>query len=169
MGTGWQQTWVRILTSMLTVAVMILIFLFSMEPAEKSDHTSGLISRKVIAILYPDYDRRLPEEQQQIYDSVQHSVRKTAHFTEYMLLGLMIRLCLESWFGKRGKLFPAACILGILYAGTDELHQLLIDGRSGQWTDVLIDSGGVIIGAAAAIMIICLLNKRKKDRIRKEA
>ena len=167
-GTGWQRTWVRILMTALTAAMMLLIFLFSMEPAEKSDHTSGLISRKIIGMRYPDFDRKPPEEQQRIYDSVQHVVRKTAHFTEYMLLGLLIRLCLESWFGKRRGLFPAAWALGTLYAGTDELHQLLIDGRSGQWTDVLIDSGGVLAGAAAAALVVYLLNLRKRNRIRKE-
>ena len=156
-GTGWQRTWVRVLMTGLTVAVMILIFLFSMEPAEESDHTSGRLSRKVIAALYPDFDRKTPEEQQRIYDSVQHTVRKAAHFTEYTL------------FGKRRGLFPAAWVLGTLYAGTDELHQLLIDGRSGQWTDVLIDSGGVLTGAAAAALLIYLLNLRRKDRTGKEA
>ncbi len=162
MDTGWQRTGIRILTTALTLAVMVLIFRFSMEPAEQSDNTSGQISRKVIAVLYPDYERKAPEEQQEIYDSVQHSVRKAAHFTEYAVLGLMIRLCLESWLGRRRGLFCAAWGTGTLYAGTDELHQMVIDGRSGQWTDVLIDSGGVLTGAALAVLVIWLLARRRK-------
>ena len=134
--------------------VIVLIFVFSTEDAERSDRTSGGISRAVIRLVYPDYDRKTPEEQQACYDSIQHLVRKSAHFTEYTILGLLIRLCLESWFGRRKGMLPASWALGTLYAGTDELHQLLIDGRSGQWTDVLLDSGGVMTGVLIASLIL---------------
>ena len=126
--TGWQQTWVRILTTGLTVAVMVLIFFFSMEDAERSDRTSGNISNTVVRLVDPEYDRRPPEDQRTRFDNVQHAVRKTAHFLEYTLLGIMIRLCLESWFGRRKGLAPAAWAMGALYAGTDEWHQMMISG-----------------------------------------
>lgn len=35
-----------------------------------------------------------------------------------------------------------AFIEGVMYAANDEIHQLFIPGRSGQITDVLIDSAG---------------------------
>ena len=44
----------------------------------------------------------------------------------------------------------------------DELHQLLIDGRSGQWSDVLLDSGGVLTGALIAGLILALTWKRQR-------
>ena len=44
--TGLQQTWVRILLTVLTAAMMALIFFFSTEPAEKSDATSITIRNK---------------------------------------------------------------------------------------------------------------------------
>ena len=160
--TGWQQTWVRILTTALTAAMMIVIFCFSMEDAEKSDQTSANISKEVVHVVHPDYDQKPPEIQRGYFDGVQHFVRKTAHFTEYTLLGLLIRLCLASWFGKRKWLFPAAWGAGTLYAGTDELHQLLIDGRSGQWSDVLLDSGGVLTGALIAGLILAMTWKRQR-------
>ncbi len=168
-GTGWQQLWVRILTTALTIAVMVLIFCFSMETAEQSDHTSGWISRTIIKIIDPDYDRKTAEEQIEIYDSVQHAVRKTAHFTEYALLGLMIRFCIESWTGTRKWSIPLAWISGTLYAVTDEIHQLMISGRSGQWTDVAIDSCGAALGAAAAALIIILISRRAERHSGKEA
>ena len=154
--TGWERTWVRILTTVLTIAVMVLIFSFSMEDAERSDQTSGLISWQVIHMVYPDFDRQTPEEQYNCYETVQHLVRKTAHFTEYTILGLMMRFCLASWFGKRKGMLPAAWLAGTLYAGTDELHQRLIDGRSAQWTDVMLDSCGVLTGALIASLILAL-------------
>ena len=40
--TGWQNPWVRAVTTILTVAVMVMIFCFSMEDAENSDKRSGI-------------------------------------------------------------------------------------------------------------------------------
>ena len=159
--TGWQWTWVRVLTTALTVTVMMLIFRFSMEDAEQSDQRSGFVSQAVIRMVYPDYDRKTPEEQQVCYDNIQHLVRKTAHFLEYAVLGLLIRLCIESWFGSRKGMMGAAWAAGTVYAGTDELHQLLIDGRSGQWSDVLLDSSGVITGVLVACVIL-RVSRRKQ-------
>lgn len=54
----------------------------------------------------------------------------------------------------------------------DELHQLWVQGRGGQWSDVLLDSSGVVFGIglfmlmqsmrkffrkAATLMVCCLL------------
>ena len=159
--TGWQRTWVRILITAMTVAVMVVIFLFSMEDAESSDQTSGQISQTVVRVVYPDYEQMRAAEQKVSFLNVQHAVRKTAHFIEYLTLGLLIRLCLESWFGgKRKRLTPEAWASGTLYACTDELHQLLIDGRSGQWMDVLLDSSGVLTGVLLSCLILSVSRKR---------
>ena len=165
--TGWQRTWIRILTTTLTICAMAMIFEFSTQNADRSDHTSGFISNAIISVLYRDYLTQTPEKQQEIYDSVQYVVRKIAHFGEYTLLGFLLRLCLESWFGhrmkKRSALLLMAFIIGTLYAGTDEWHQLLIDGRSGQWSDVLLDGCGVLFGAFLGYRLI------KNDRKQKGA
>ena len=163
--TNRKQIILRTTTTLMTAAMMILIFFFSTEPADKSDKTSGQISRQVIDVMYPDYPDMTGAEQKSLFDSVQHAVRKTAHFTEYTILGLLIRFCLQTWFGTRKWSLPGAWAAGTLYAGTDELHQLLIDGRSGQWSDVILDSAGVLTGAAAASLIIfaAVRRKRRKD------
>ena len=154
---------IRILLTVLTLAVMTQIFLFSTETAERSDETSGRFSRKVIDVLYPEFDQYTPERQQELYDEVQHAVRKTAHFSEYMLLGIMIRLCLESWFGRKRWLCPVSWLAGTLYACTDEMHQILTDGRSGQWTDVLLDSAGVLAGVLAVLLITTLIRRKSRQ------
>lgn len=154
--TGWQRPWVRALSTLLTLAVMVMIFCFSMQDASDSDMTSGTISQAVIRVLYPDYPDRTPEERQEIYDRVQHVVRKCAHFSEYTLLGFLLRLCCESWFGadSRKRHGLLSLLAGIAYAGTDELHQMLIEGRSGQWGDVMIDSLGVALGVLLAYLLV---------------
>lgn len=161
---GLQQTWVRILLTGLTLAMMLIIFFFSTETAERSDATSGQVAITVISITHPDFEQMDKTKQKSIYDNVQFYVRKAAHFTEYAVLGLLLRLCLESWFGKRKWLFPAAWAAGTIYAGTDELHQILTDGRSGQWTDVLIDSSGVFTGVLIAAMILWLIRRNTGKR-----
>ena len=76
----------------------------------------------------------------------------------------MIRLCLESWFGHRMKKARILALIGFGagagYACTDEAHQLAIDGRSGQLTDVLVDSSGVLGGAVLGTLLIRSLNRR---------
>jgi VanZ family protein len=158
--TGLQRTWVRILLTVLTLATMGMIFLFSTENAEKSDETSGYITKQVIDVLHPDYAKYELKKQKSLYDSIQTVIRKMAHYTEFALLGFLMRLCLESWFGRRKWLSPASWALSTLYAGSDELHQILIDGRSGQWTDILLDSAGVLSGVLLAVLILFLVRKR---------
>lgn len=162
--TGWQQTWVRVLTTVLTFIVMAMIFNLSMQTAERSDSTSGFISNAIISVLYPDYPSETAVRRQEIYDGVQHVVRKCAHFIEYTLLGFLLRLCLESWFGHRMKKYRMLALIGFGagagYACTDEAHQLMIDGRSGQWTDVLVDSSGVLVGVTLGTLLIKTLNRK---------
>ena len=81
--TGLQRNWVRSLLTVLTTAVMALIFCFSMEPAEQSDKTSGILARQMIRALYPEYDHYPETQQTELYDSIQAVVRKTALFSEY--------------------------------------------------------------------------------------
>ena len=156
--SGWQKTWVRILNTLLTLAMMLLIFFFSTESGEASDERSGIITEPIIRLTYTDYDRMNPHEQQIIYDNVSLVIRKLAHFTEYAMLGILLRLCLESWFGHRVRsewtLAWISLAGGAFYAATDELHQILTDGRSGQFKDVLLDSCGVLLGVIIGTMII---------------
>ena len=166
--TGWQRTRIRILTTALTLCVMAMIFGFSTQNADRSDHTSGFISNAIIPVLYRDYASQTPAKQREIYDDVQFVVRKCAHFCEYTLLGFLLRLCMESWFGyrmrKRYFLLLPAFIGGTLYAVTDEWHQVLTDGRSGQWTDVLLDSCGVLFGAFLGNRLIIWIDGKGKER-----
>lgn len=159
----WQKTWFRILSTVLVAGMMMLIFAFSTQTAEASDETSGGISRIVIRVFIPDFSRETPEKQTEIYDTVQFYVRKVAHFAEYLLLGFLMRFCLLSWFGKRTWLTIGSWGAGTLYALTDEIHQMMIDGRSGQWTDVLLDSAGVLAGVLIAAKLV-ELTERKAGR-----
>ena len=65
-------------------------------------------------------------------------LRKLAHTAEYAILGaLLVRAT-----GRAGL----ALAIGILYAASDEVHQLFVPGRHGSPIDVAIDAVGVAIG-----------------------
>lgn len=166
--TGWQRNWVRIVTTLLTAAVMVMIFCFSTENADESNERSGFFSGVLVRLIHPDFEQMDPAQQQTAFDDAQVIVRKCAHFTEYAMLGFLIRLCLESWFGHRARksrsLFLAGLAGGAAYACTDEAHQLAVAGRYGEWTDVLVDSGGVLAGAAAASLLIRLTERRRAEK-----
>ena len=73
--------------SVIVFAIAAMIFSFSAQSGEESGKLSGHISEPVVRIIYRDYDRLSADEQSRIMQAVQHIVRKTAHFSEYALLG----------------------------------------------------------------------------------
>jgi len=65
-------------------------------------------------------------------------LRKAAHITEYAVLGALLLRAL-------GRPLPAL-LLGIAYAGTDEVHQHFVSGRHSSPFDVAFDACGVTLG-----------------------
>lgn len=67
-------------------------------------------------------------------------LRKLAHAAEFAVLGaLLVRAT-----GRAGLAFG----LGVLYALSDEVHQVFVPGRVGAPLDVAIDAIGVAVGIA---------------------
>ena len=89
-------------------------------------------------------------------------LRKCAHASVYFILSILIFLCLNTLNVKRNKSIVLAIILSFIYACTDELHQLFIEGRTGQFIDVLIDTSGAIIGVIIINIFLKIVNKVKK-------
>ena len=75
-----------------------------------------------------------------------HIIRKNAHFFAYLILGILVINALKSNGLKGSKSILIALAICILYAISDEVHQLFIPGRAGQVRDVIIDSAGAIVG-----------------------
>lgn len=77
-------------------------------------------------------------------------LRKTAHFVEYFVLFFLYLLAIRKTTSvKSYNSIFFALILSILYAISDEAHQLTVLGREGAVRDVIIDSAG----ASAACFI----------------
>ena len=59
---------------------------------------------------------------------------------------------------KKTKIqFIGAFSFTTLYAISDEVHQLLVPGRSGRVVDVFIDMQGVLLGMCAILLVLKIL------------
>lgn len=152
------------LTLLLVLSLMLMIFCFSAQPAEESDETSGFFVSLILKLLFPDFESLDPDAKAALVQTASFFVRKAAHFTEYTLLGFALMLHAAALREKKGLRFPGttACIIGSLYAVSDELHQIFVPGRSGEGKDVLLDSAGVLLGV---LLLHLLLHLRKKRRL----
>lgn len=148
----------------IAVAIMVTAFLFSSQPAPESDQASNGIIELLQRLFGPAILRIDPE-------LLVVLVRKGAHFTEYLLLGLFLSLAGKEYRRCRDirPVFPfrtALLCTGIaaLYAVTDELHQMLVPLRSGQLSDVCLDAAGAFLGA----LLVFLFSRAASCRIAKE-
>ncbi|QQS21189.1 MAG: VanZ family protein [Candidatus Moraniibacteriota bacterium] len=90
----------------------------------------------------------------------QYLLRKGVHVFEYFILGVLFFRLFRFHFGKEIRLIAALTALSsLLYALSDEWHQLWIVGRQGRATDVLIDSLGIFL---ALLFSLALLSFRKR-------
>ena len=92
-------------------------------------------------------------------------VRKGAHFCEYAGLGMLLALALYIQTGRHK--IPAAVLCASLYAATDEVHQLFVEGRACRWQDWAIDTAGALVGAL--VLLLAVLAARQIERAQKKA
>ena len=158
----------RILLTLATLGWMGLIFGFSSDTAEESAGLSAMVCRFLAGYFMKGFENFSPAEQDRIVAGMQYFVRKGAHVTEYMILGILLVLTLLA-YGVRRAHIPALCA-GAIYAALDEYHQRFVSGRSGEVKDVLIDTCGVLLGLLAAFGAGCLIQiiKEKGNQKRTE-
>ncbi len=148
-----------LLLSLIVLAIAVMIFLFSAQDGESSSKTSGTVTEFVVRLFVKDYDQLTVQEQRAIYHQYEPWVRKTAHFTEFFLLGFFLRLLLQTIRFR----FPGwgSWLGGTLYAVTDELHQHFVSRRAAMWQDVCIDSAGVLLGMLLAMAFFALAARNR--------
>lgn len=79
-----------ILLAALVLGWMGVIFMFSSQDGAASSETSGRVVERVIAVIKPDFNSLAKNEQISFREMVTFFVRKGAHFTEYMILGVLL-------------------------------------------------------------------------------
>lgn len=129
---------------------MLVIFFFSAQPATVSTQTSLTVGRKICSIFVRGYGEKSEKEKTELAEKIEYPIRKMAHATEYAILAILFLNAMT--ISAKNAVF--ALLYTACYAMTDEFHQLFVPGRSGQITDVLIDTGGAICGICLVYVII---------------
>lgn len=128
---------------------MVLIFLFSNQPGGESGNFSKIVLEWLASF---GLDFRVWFGENAFF-----VIRKLAHFTEYFIL---FSLFLLAW-GNIQRNGLRILLVTVVYAASDEFHQLFIPGRVGDWVDVGIDSLGALAAWLFWSSISWLLRKIK--------
>lgn len=140
------------------VALSLSIFSFSAQNATESGGLSTKIC-EIILRIFCGRDSVTPER----VDRIEPFIRKLAHFSEYLVLGFSWLWLIRTFEVRHAVGFWAAVGVSALYAVSDEVHQLFVPGRSGQVTDVLLDTAGALCGALLWTALAALFRKKTKN------
>ena len=153
----------------LAVVWMVVIFLFSAADGDESSKTSSWVGRTIAKVIYSDFESWSEEKQEEYIEKIEYPIRKTAHASEYALLAMLVFGAIGPLPGKKKDFqrYAFSWLITTLYAGSDEFHQLFVEGRSGQFTDVCIDSAGALAGLLILAGCLALGSKMRKSRERK--
>lgn len=135
------------------IIMMIIIFMFSSKTATESDSSSLGIVNVVLACNEKLFGVVAEGNRAETLSRLNHLIRKMAHVTEYMILAILMGIHFIVVKVKANKYFLFNIAICVFYAMTDEFHQRFVEGRSGQISDVGIDSIGVILGTVLLYLI----------------
>lgn len=166
-----------IISLLVSLGIMVFIFMLSAQNSGESGSLSESVARMLASMLVAGFDELSAIEQASIIDDWSWPVRKTAHATEYGCLA--ISWCVSCWqivklWQERSgdtssephplKIVYVAFLISVANACSDELHQLMVDGRAGQLADVLVDASGALIGCALCYAAMRISSQVRKSR-----
>lgn len=154
----------------LLIGVYFMIFSFSADDGETSSNLSMKVTKFLLDIYYGMIDSGeggilTPEAA----DAAEGTIRKLAHFTEYMAVGFLSYGIAVLWIRKLHRGFLMVALQLVLSAGLDELHQYFVPERHASVRDVMLDTAG---GIAGRIIILCVKgikirwNRTRRQRLK---
>ena len=90
------------------------------------------------------------------YSNWNFIIRKWAHFGIYMGLGIL-SMGVFTYAFNFYKAFIITFYCGSLFAFTDEIHQLFVDGRKAQINDLGIDILGLVTGMTVCLFVYIIV------------
>ncbi|MBQ9544385.1 MAG: VanZ family protein [Clostridia bacterium] len=149
--------------------LMVVIFSFSAQDAPTSSKVSTEVVELLDPIVEPITRKMTPVQKQDFKTSFHDTVRKSAHFLIFLLLGAAFMFALAPYNFKGLLCHFISVGLSFVYACTDEFHQSFVSGRGPAFTDVLIDTAGALIGVLIFWGVRTLVKKIKNKKKTKKA
>lgn len=149
----------KVISILLVILWMLVIFSFSSDNGEESQSLSDKVIETVV-VLTTNIEKN-SQEMEVIKDNLGFIVRKCAHFFIYFILGVLVMIALDNYNFKYFIIY--ASIICISYAVFDEFHQTLVEGRTGNISDVLLDSSASLIAEYLYMRFIVLSKKIKEN------
>ena len=146
----------RIIKLVLLLIWMSIIFYFSNQKGIDSSQTSSFATKIIYSVISIFIGKDTINETNFIIEYMP-IIRKLAHFSEYMILGLLAYLNIIEY--SKTKLILKSFIFSFLFSTSDEIHQYFIENRHCSFKDVLIDSSGAIIGILVCYMLLRICKK----------
>ena len=148
-----------LLWSLVLICMSTIFYLSNMSSNESNTKSINTIT-KVIDKTTPIKNKT---KENQLVESINPFLRKCAHASIYFILAILLII---AYYYTTNKKINIICIKTIIicfiYAITDEYHQTFIIGRTGQFSDVLIDTIGALLGVFL-FYIICTKKAKNID------
>ena len=97
-----------------------------------------------------------------VIEKLNKPLRKCMHASVYFVLAILVFLSFKSFKINGWKLYIFPILICFIYACTDEFHQSFVSGRTSEFTDVLIDTAGAVVGIIVAKLVSKVYYKIKK-------
>jgi VanZ family protein len=147
------MSWTKKWTPVIAWAILISLFSTHLFTAENT----GRFIIPVLHLLFPSVS---PDGLGRMH----FLIRKSAHFTEYFILSLLILRGIRAGRKENRLVWAAIALFAVAcYASLDEFHQSFVPGRTAAVTDVMIDTMGGAVAqlVAGAALLIAGVRQRK--------
>jgi len=134
-------------------ACMLVIFLFSAQPAEQSSEISESLIRVIVGTgwgWFAPAGQSAPEALLGVSEVI---LRKSAHLFVFFVLGFCTASAVKQLTGDRRRVFWVSFFWCSLYGAVDEVHQYFVPGRACMWQDWLIDTAGAFLGVGLVVAL----------------
>lgn len=136
----------KIISIILIPLWMLLIFFFSSQNGMVSEANSDQVASKIIDVATSIMKKDISlDQKQELIEESRVYIRKSAHFTLYFILNILVYFTLKIYGVKYS--FLLSVLFCFLFACTDEFHQLFVSERTGKILDVFIDTTGAIMSS----------------------
>lgn len=159
----------KIISWILVIGWAIIIFIMSSMDTNESNGSSkqvinNVVERTVETTNGLGITDKHPTENKmnKVIEKLNYPLRKAAHASEYFIFTILILIALKNSGVKGNKRFIIALVICFIYACTDEYHQTFVNGRTGQFSDTLIDTFGGFISCLMYTFMMKINKIRKK-------